>query len=691
MTDELRIREHPVLPPLPDPTVNFTFNGRPLRARPGEMISSALFAAGIKVFGHHHRDGGAQGIFCVNGQCSQCLVSVDGRPLKSCMTGVKEGMAVTSVDGHATLPSDDELRPMSRPGEKRVEVLILGGGPAGLCAAYELGKLGVQVLVVDDKPELGGKLTLQTHQFFGSVAECWAGTRGVDIAHILSEQLAELPTVEFWLESTAVGVFSDEKVGVVTPDGYRLVHSDALLVALGAREKSLSFPGCDLPGIFGAGAFQTLVNRDLVHASDKLFVLGGGNVGLIGAYHALQAGIDVVGLVEALPAVGGYRVHADKLRRLGVPIWTSHTVVRASADESGEKLTSVTVAEIDAKFQPIEGTERTYEVDTLLIAVGLNPCDELLTASQQMGLKVYGAGDTAEIAEASAAIFSGRIVGRQIANDLGIPVTIPKDWPDMAATLRSRPGPSKEVNVTDLPLDVFPAIRCVQEIPCNPCEASCPEGLISLGGTIMGTPEYQGTCLGCGECVSVCPGLAINLVFNDYDEDGKKALLMLPFEFNLDQIPLGSEVNTVDTDGAAVGKGKVIALRQRESQDRRHLLLVEVPEEDKLTVAGFTMRAPSIPIEGVDPDDDEDPIVCRCERVRMSDIKAEIDQGCRDLNQLKAITRASMGGCAGKTCTDLVRRLYAQAGIDIGDVTAGTSRPLVAEAPLDAFVHGEEE
>ena len=694
MSQQHRIQEHPILPPLEAPTVCFTFNGSTLKARPGEMISSALYAAGIKAFGHHHRDGGAQGIFCVNGQCSQCTVLVEGRPLKSCMTQVQEGMAVASCEGHPALPADDAAVVPGRPGEYHTQVLVLGGGPAGLCAAIELGKLGISVLVVDDKPALGGKLTLQTHQFFGSVAECWAGTRGVDIGHILAREVEDLPSVEVWLNSSAVGVFADGKLGVVTPDGYRLVSAASMLVALGAREKSLSFPGCDLPGVYGAGAFQTLVNRDLVRAAESLFILGGGNVGLIGAYHALQAGIDVKGLVEAMPQVGGYKVHADKLKRLGVPIWTSHTVLRADPDESGERLHSVTIAEVDARFKPLPCTERTFTgVDTLLIAVGLNPCDELLAQGNGLDLKIYAAGDTAEIAEASAAIFSGRIIGRQIANELGVPVEIPARWPELAEVLRSRPGKTVPLEVPDLQQPVYPVIRCVQEIPCDPCREACPEHLIAIEGSIMNLPHFSGACLGCGQCVTVCPGLAINLVMEDYDPDGEKALLMLPFEFNLDRVPLGQEVDTVDMDGRAVGQGKVIAVRDKPEQDRRRLLLVEVPFEERLQVAGFTIRLPSTPSQqsAPPPADEEDPIVCRCERVRESAIVEEIQAGVRDINQLKALSRMSMGGCGGKTCTELVRRLFNAHGITPDAVTPGTIRPLVAEAPLGVFVRGQEE
>ncbi len=681
-----RIHTHPILRPFPDGEVEFTFNGHPIKAREGEMIASALIASGISVFGHHQRDSGPQGIFCANGQCSQCTVIADGRIVKSCMEAVRPGMDVRSAEGLTPLPEDDRVLPLTRPGDVEVPVLILGGGPAGLSAAVELGRVGIDVLVIDDKPELGGKLTLQTHGFFGSVADCWAGTRGVDIGHILSDSVEDLPNVKVWTSSTAVGIFWDGKVGVATPDGYRLVSPQNILIAMGAREKALAFPGSDLPGVYGAGAFQTLVNRDLVKSSSRLFILGGGNVGLIGGYHALQAGIDVVGLVEALPECGGYKVHADKLKRLGVPIWTRHTVVKAEGDEH---LEAVTIAQVDGRFRPIPGTEKTFEADTLLIAVGLSPVDEILVKAREYGLKVYAAGDSEEVAEASAAIFSGRIAGRRLAREMGVPVDIPDHWEPLAEILRSRPGKVEPWSPPVSREKVYPVIRCIQEIPCNPCVAACPEGLIKMEG-IMGLPGYTEGCLGCGRCVSLCPGLAINLVCEDYDPGGKKALLVLPFEFSDYAIPLGSEVPTVDFDGSPVGKGKVVAVRERPDQDRRRLLSVEVPFEERHIVAGFTIRGPSVEVETSLPADDEDPIICRCERVRKSDIVREIRSGVRDVNQLKALVRPSMGGCGGKTCTELVYRIFREEGIELGNVTPGTVRPLIAEIPLGKFAEEDD-
>ena len=234
-------------------------------------------------------------------------------PVKSCMVQVMPGMRVKSLEGLPKLPAEDGHVGMSEIPLVHAKVFIVGGGPAGISAAIELGRAGIETLLIDDKNELGGKLTLQTHGFFGSVADCWAGTRGIQIAKILTDELEKYSSVKVWLNASAVAMFEDRKLGVVHDGRYVLIEPELILIATGAREKNLAFPGCDLPGVYGAGAFQTLVNRDLVRSAEKLFIVGGGNVGLIAGYHALQAGIEVVGLVEALPKCGGYKVHEDKL------------------------------------------------------------------------------------------------------------------------------------------------------------------------------------------------------------------------------------------------------------------------------------------------------------------------------------------------------------------------------------------
>ncbi len=469
---DYRIQEHPILPAPSEAVVPFTWKGTAYRARKGDTITSALFANGVRIFGHHHKDGAPQGIFCANGQCAQCSVVANGLSVKSCMVRVTEGMTVEPLDGKAKLvDAAGDLR-FHDVETVETECLVLGGGPAGLAAAIELGKAGVNVVLVDDKAALGGKLVLQTHKFFGSIEACHAGTRGLDIGKMLEAEVRSHPNVRVWTETTAVAVFSDRKVGVLRDGHYVLVRPQVLLVATGAREKSLVFKGNTLPGVYGAGAFQTLVNRDLVRPSERLFVVGGGNVGLIGSYHALQAGIQVVGLCEALDECGGYKVHKDKLVRMGVPIYTRHTVVSANGTEEVE---SVTIAQLDPAWKVIPGTEKTFKCDTLLVAVGLDPVDEFLKKAKEFGLPVVAAGDAEEIAEASAAIFTGKIRGTEIARRLGRDVgEVPAEWLRTAEVLKARPGaviteeiPADETGVlipsTSVPPlpGVTPATTCV--------------------------------------------------------------------------------------------------------------------------------------------------------------------------------------------------------------------------------------
>jgi len=162
----------------------------------GETIAAALIAGGVRVFGHHLKDGAPQGLYCANGQCAQWH-GVGRRPaVKACMTLVAEGMEVAPLEGLPALQEAQETRFLGKTwfldAIERVKVpaLIIGGGPAGLSAAIELGRMGIETLLIDDKGRLGGKLVLQTHRFFGSTEAVYAGTRGIDIAARLEAESA---------------------------------------------------------------------------------------------------------------------------------------------------------------------------------------------------------------------------------------------------------------------------------------------------------------------------------------------------------------------------------------------------------------------------------------------------------------------------------------------------------------------
>jgi NADPH-dependent 2,4-dienoyl-CoA reductase/sulfur reductase-like enzyme/ferredoxin len=685
-----RIEQHPILPIEPRESVAFYWQGQKLTARQGETIASALFANGVRVFGHHPKDSAPQGIFCANGQCAQCLVLADGKPVKSCMELVRPGLRVQPAKGLPELPPVSEVPPMHDIQEIAVPVLIIGGGPAGLSAAIELGKLGIETLLVDDKHRLGGKLVLQTHRFFGSTNAVYAGTRGIDIATRLEKEARAYPTGRIWLQSTALAVFADQKVGILAQgERYVLVKPQILLVAAGAREKSLAFKGNTLPGVYGAGAFQTLVNRDLVKAAERLFIVGGGNVGLIAGYHALQAGIAVVGLVEALPECGGYKVHKDKLARMGVPIYTSHTVVSANGQESVE---SVTIAQVDRRFQPIPGTEQSFECDTVLIAVGLDPVNELYLKAREFGMTAFAAGDAEEIAEASAAMFSGKIKGLEVARALGCDVgEIPADWYRTAEILKSKPGQVGAAFVPALDAGVMPVFHCSQEIPCNPCTSVCPQGMIQIDeNDIRQIPTWIGEqldkkCTACEKCVTICPGLAITLV--DYRKDVENPTVTIAYEFLKDSIQVGDVVTVLDAGGATLGNVQVTGVRAIKANDRTIAVKVQAPKEYAKQIAGILIQESQVtePMDHYVKRITDDTIVCRCERVSAGEIRALIRQGYRDVNELKTVSRACMGSCGAKTCTPLIHRLFRDEGIPEAEIVDQIKRPLFMEVPLGVF------
>lgn len=209
------------------------------------------------------------------------------------------------------------------------DIAVIGGGPAGLMAAVTAAEAGASILLIERDGHLGGQLVKQTHKFFGSEKQ-HASVRGIDIAGLLSRKLAGFSDLaSVWTDATAIGLYEDGVLTVEHRGRYKKVRPERIIAATGASEKYLSFPNNDLPGIYGAGAVQTMMNVHGVRPGKRVLMIGAGNIGLIVSYQLLQAGVEVAAIVEGLPAIGGYLVHASKIRRAGVPILTSHTIVRA--------------------------------------------------------------------------------------------------------------------------------------------------------------------------------------------------------------------------------------------------------------------------------------------------------------------------------------------------------------------------
>ncbi len=317
------------------------------------------------------------------------------------------------------------------------EVIIIGAGPAGLTAASQLLKIGVEVMLIDRNDLVGGQLTKQTHMFFGSEKQ-HASKRGIDILTMLDEKLKQYPNkLTVFTQTTVVGLYNDKVVTCIKDDRYFKLSADAIIIATGASEKSLPFENNDLPGVYAAGAVQTLMNVYGVKPGHKVLMVGSGNIGLIVSYQLMQAGVHVVGLVEAADHISGYLVHASKIKRLGVDLWMNTSVKKAIGVDSVE---AVEIWQLDDQWQGIPGTEKQLEVDTICIAVGLAPLTELL---QQIGAEVvyirelggnvprvnkhyetsinnvFACGDVTGIEEASSAMIAGEITGIETALKLG--------------------------------------------------------------------------------------------------------------------------------------------------------------------------------------------------------------------------------------------------------------------------------
>lgn len=323
------------------------------------------------------------------------------------------------------------------------DVLVIGAGPAGLAASIESGKLGASVLLVDLNMQPGGQLFKQIHKFFGSSAHR-SGTRGFNIGKQLLEEAKEA-NVEIWMQSTVIGIFPGNKIGIergLDNGNKDLVTLEAkkIIIATGASENAIRFKGWTTPGVMGAGAAQTMINVNHVKPGQKVVMLGTGNVGLIVSYQLMQAGCDVVSLIEAAPKIGGYAVHAAKIRRAGVPIRLRHTIIEAKKGSDG-CVCGCVIAEVDEKFQPIPGTEELIDCDTITLAAGLKPTMDLvklagckLTFNGAFGgyiplhnermetscKGIFVAGDTTGVEEANTALEEGKIAGVSAAEDLGL-------------------------------------------------------------------------------------------------------------------------------------------------------------------------------------------------------------------------------------------------------------------------------
>ena len=261
---------------------------------------------------------------------------------------------------------------------KSYEIVIIGGGPAGLAAAISAKRAGVNdILIVERDRRLGGILNQCIHNGFG-LHTFKEELTGPEYAQRFIDEVVDLG-IEYKLNTMVVDIEGDKVLTIMnSTDGLVKLKAKAIVLAMGCRERprgALNIPGCRPAGIYSAGTAQRFVNIEGFMPGREIVILGSGDIGLIMARRLTLEGAKVKVVAEIMPYSGGLKRNIVQcLDDYGIPLKLSHTVVNIKGQERVE---GVTIAQVDENMKPVPGTEEEYSCDTLLLSVGLIPENEL--------------------------------------------------------------------------------------------------------------------------------------------------------------------------------------------------------------------------------------------------------------------------------------------------------------------------
>ena len=666
-----KITEHPILSVPEENLHSFTFEGHTVTGQKGQTIAAALHQAGFPVHHHSLKDRNRT-MECGIGKCGACEMVVDGHIRRICITlldGVKEvhRAGIDSFSEVADVTAEKAPKKVYK-----TAVAIIGAGPAGLAVREELRKAGVDCLVLDNNPSIGGQFRMQTHQFFFFEKERkFGGMRGFDIAETLTGESRE----GILLDSVVWDILEGKRLAVknVATQEIFYVDADELVVAAGALPFMPAFKNDDLPGVYTAAVVQRMMNTEFTLLGRNILTVGAGNIGYLTSYQAMQAGAKVKAIIEAMPHEGGFPVQANRVRRLGIPILTGYTLVEAIPNENRSGIVGAIIAKCE-NFKPIPGTEvRIDGIDCINICTGLLPDSQLLRKGGEVfGRACHGVGDAVRIGEGTSAVLRGRQCAFEVMQDLGMRIdydtylTVSKEYIDS----QQRP-----VRLLDEPRKPSPERRaakgyviadCLYGFACNPCSFACKQGAITKSSTSV-TPKIDfDKCIGCMECVAQCPGLAIF----GYREDRNQ--LFLPVEFNLPED--AKEVFLVDDKGTKVGEGEIERVMRKPNKTNIAVVKATRLDGDITDARGFILKkdypAP-LQLTPCDAVPAAETYICHCEDVSLKELLEVLD-GRKSITaqELKHISRLGMGPCRGSRCLPRAKQILRAHGIQVtGDFT----------------------
>lgn len=527
-------------------SISFTFEGRKLTGRRGESLAAALIAAGVRSF-RATRTGAERSLFCGMGVCQDCLIEVDGQSnRRACMVKLDRAMTVRRESFARELPAPARGAPprtAEEIPEETPEILVVGAGPGGLSAAIAARRAGAKVVVLDERPLPGGQYFKQIAVEAEAVpadAQHEEGRRLIETARAAGVEIRN--GVDIW------GAFPPSTLAASEDGAVRTFAPARLIVAAGAYERGVPFPGWTLPGVMTTGAAQTLWRSYRRLAGRRILIAGNGPLNFQVAAELAAGGAEITAVVElaAMPVIAslfaltamavasprlvreglGYR---RQLHTAGVPLIYGSAVTRVEPAANG---LTVYVARPEGRSE----SERTYAVDTVCLGYGFHPSNEILRAlgcahdydaeRDQLVTRVtpdgagktsvptvFALGDCTGLGGARMALAQGTLVGCEAAAELGYSITgdlaaerdraqrkLAQHRSFQAALWRlfSAPRLSLELATPDTIV-----CRC-EEISAGQIEAALSEGCPSIGELKRTTRAGMGACQGryCGPLLS---------------------------------------------------------------------------------------------------------------------------------------------------------------------------------------------